>query len=161
MECSNYRTVALIPHASKILLHIINARLKNFLLPEIAEEQSWFVLGKGTREQILTVRQIIEKARKFNVTAFLCFVDYTKAFDSVKWLHYGTSSQTWVYLNILFIWLRVYTRITPPQYEYNQMTSSKFRTEAGKRQSCILSPILFYIYSKYIMRKVLEKEEYR
>ncbi|XP_071582157.1 uncharacterized protein [Temnothorax nylanderi] len=66
-ECSNYRTVALIPHASKIFLHVLHNRLKCFLLPEIAEEQCGFIPGKDTREQILNVRQIVEKAREFNV----------------------------------------------------------------------------------------------
>lgn len=60
------------------MLHVLNARLKyNIIL-------SGFVPGKGTREQILNVRQIIERAREFQVKAYLCFVDYTKAFDKVK-----------------------------------------------------------------------------
>lgn len=84
-SCSNYRLIALISHASKILLHILNERLKNFLSKEIAPEQAGFVNGKGTREQILTLRQIIEKSREFNKPAYIRFVDFSKAFDSVKW----------------------------------------------------------------------------
>ncbi|KAJ0179959.1 hypothetical protein K1T71_004550 [Dendrolimus kikuchii] len=83
--CSNYRLIALIPHASKILLHIPNEILKFYLSREIAPEQAGFVRGKGTREQILNVRQIIEKAREFNKPTYICFVDFSKAFDSVKW----------------------------------------------------------------------------
>lgn len=75
----------LIPHACKILLRIVNERLKSYLSKEIAPEQAGFVKGKGTREQILTVRQIIEKSREFNKPTYLCFVDFSKAFDSVKW----------------------------------------------------------------------------
>lgn len=67
LDCGNYRMIALIPHASKIMLGILNERLKNFLLRQIPDEQTGFVPGKGTREQILNVRQIIEKTRELNV----------------------------------------------------------------------------------------------
>ncbi|PZC84076.1 hypothetical protein B5X24_HaOG205798 [Helicoverpa armigera] len=83
--CSNYRLIALISHASKILLHILNERLKAYLNKQIAPEQAGFVKGRGTREQILTVRQIREKSREFNKPVYICFVDFSKAFDSVKW----------------------------------------------------------------------------
>ena len=84
-KCGNYRLIALISHASKILLHILNERLKSYLSREIAPEQAGFVKGKGTREQILIVRQVVEKAREFNKPVYICFVDFSKAFDSVKW----------------------------------------------------------------------------
>ncbi|KAL0901105.1 hypothetical protein ABMA27_006427 [Loxostege sticticalis] len=84
-KCGNFRLIALITHASKIMLHIINERLKAYLSREIAPEQAGFVKVKGTREQILIVRQIIEKAREFNKQTYICFVDFSKTFDSVKW----------------------------------------------------------------------------
>lgn len=80
-DCNNYQTIALIPNASKTVPSVINERLEVFLLPQTAEEQSW----KGTREQILNVRQIIEKLCEYNMNAYLCFVDYSKAFYSVNW----------------------------------------------------------------------------
>lgn len=83
-KCSNYRLIALISHASKVLLHIINTRLQAFLNPEIAPEQAGFIRGRGTREQILILRQIIEKCREFNIPLYICFVDFRKAFDTVK-----------------------------------------------------------------------------
>ncbi|CAG9840895.1 unnamed protein product [Diabrotica balteata] len=76
-DCSNYRTVALISHASKVLLTIINKRLKLIPLPQIPQEQCGFVPGRETREHILNICQIIEKSRE-------CLVDYSKAFDTVK-----------------------------------------------------------------------------
>ncbi|XP_030764239.1 uncharacterized protein LOC115888612 [Sitophilus oryzae] len=69
----------------KIKPQIINNRLRPYLLPQIAEEQTGFMPGKGTREQIGNVRQLIEKAREFNIEMYLCFIDYSKAFDLVKW----------------------------------------------------------------------------
>lgn len=66
-------------------------------MPQIAEKCGFVpgVSGKGTREQILNVRQIIEKVREFNVAAYLCFVDYKKVFDTVKW-----EALLWVFQSI-------------------------------------------------------------
>ncbi|KAA5650649.1 reverse transcriptase family protein, partial [Pseudomonas aeruginosa] len=86
-KCNNYRLISLISHASKAMLHIINTRLSAYLSREIAPEQAGFVKGRGTREQILILRQIIEKAREFDSTLYICFVDFCKAFDTVIWTH--------------------------------------------------------------------------
>lgn len=86
-KCENYRTIALISHFSKIFLHISQERLKPFILPQIAEEQADFTPGRGTRDQLLNIRQVIEKLYEYNVLALLCFLDYTKAFDTVRWDH--------------------------------------------------------------------------
>ena len=84
-KCSNYRRIALISHASKVMLNIINERIKLYLLLEIAPEQAGFVPGRGTRNQISNMRQIIKKVREYNKAVYLCFIDYEKAFDNVKW----------------------------------------------------------------------------
>lgn len=81
----NYRTIALVPHASKMMLRILNSRLKPFLLPQLAGEQAGFMPRRGIWEQILNVRLLIEKSRKFNVPMYICFLDYTKSFESGKW----------------------------------------------------------------------------
>ncbi|KAF2884414.1 hypothetical protein ILUMI_21793 [Ignelater luminosus] len=82
--CDNYRLIALISHPSKIMLYILQARLQTFLTHQIAPEQAGFVNGRGTREQILNAKQLIEKAREYSVPIYLCFVDYEKAFDNVR-----------------------------------------------------------------------------
>lgn len=84
-KCQNYRTIALISHASKILLRILDQRLRRYLDYQIPPEQAGFVKGKGTKNQIFNIRQLIEKAREFNMPMLLCFIDYKKAFDCVKW----------------------------------------------------------------------------
>jgi hypothetical protein len=81
--CSNYRTIALIPHASKILLKIIQDRLATYVEREMAEEQAGFRKGKGTRDQIANMRWIIEKAKEYGKIIFMWFIDYSKAFDCV------------------------------------------------------------------------------
>ena len=80
-NCANYRTIALIPHASKILLKIIQKRLENIIDREIPEVQAGF--RRGTRDHIANLRWIMEKAREYQKKLYICFIDYTKAFDRI------------------------------------------------------------------------------
>ena len=80
-ECSNYRTIALISHASKVMLKILQARLQQYLnLPDV---QAGFRKGRGTRDQIANICWIIKKAREFQKNIYFCFTDYAKTFDCV------------------------------------------------------------------------------
>ena len=81
-EVSDYITIALILHASKVLLKILQARLPQYVNREIPDVQAGFRKGRGTRDQIANIRWTIEKAREFQKNIF-CFTDYTKAFDCV------------------------------------------------------------------------------
>ena len=80
---SNYRTIALISHASKVMLKILQARLQQFVNCELPDGQAGFRKGRGTRDQIANICWIIEKARQFQKNVYFCFVDYTKVFDCV------------------------------------------------------------------------------
>ena len=82
-EYSNYCTVTLISHASKVMLKILQARLQQYVIRELADVQTGFRKGRGTTEQIASIRWIIEKARDFQKKISFCFIDYTKAFDCV------------------------------------------------------------------------------
>ena len=82
-ECSNYCTIALISHASKVILKIRQARLQQYVNCELPDVQTGFRKGRGTRDQIANVRWIIEKAREFQKIIYFCFIDYAKAFDCV------------------------------------------------------------------------------
>ena len=79
-ECSNYRTIEFISHASKVKLKILQARLQQYVNWEIPNVQACFRRGRGTRDQIANICWIIEKARE---NIYFCFIDYTKAFDCV------------------------------------------------------------------------------
>ena len=81
-ECSNYHTIALISHASKVMLKILQARLQHYVNHEFPDVPAGFRKGRGTRDQIANIRWIIEKARDFQKNNF-CFIDYAKAFDFV------------------------------------------------------------------------------
>ena len=82
-ECSNYCTISLISHASKVMLKVLQARLQQYVIREIADVQAGFRKGRGTRDQIANICWIIRKAREFQKNVYFCFIDYAKAFDSV------------------------------------------------------------------------------
>ena len=82
-ECSNYRTIALISHASKVMLKILQAKLQQYVNSELPDIQADFRKGRGTRDQIANICWIIEKAREFQKNIYFCFIDYAKAFDYV------------------------------------------------------------------------------
>ena len=80
-ECSSYHTIAPISHASKVMLKILQARLQQYMNCELSDVQVGFRKGRGTRDQIVNICWIIEKAREFQKN--ICFIDYAKAFDCV------------------------------------------------------------------------------
>ena len=82
-ECSNYRTIALISHASKVILKILPARLQQYVNLKLPDVQAGFRNGRETRDQIANICWIIEKAREFQKNIYFCFIDYAKAFDYV------------------------------------------------------------------------------
>ena len=82
-ECSNYRTIALISHASKVTLKILQVRLQQYVNHELPDVQAGFRKGRGTRDQIANILWIIEKAREFQTCIYFCFTDYAETFDCV------------------------------------------------------------------------------
>ena len=82
LQCCTYRTISLISNSSKILLKIIAERMAIKLNEEIAEEQVGLGPGKGTRDQIMNLKKIMGKHRERGIDMFLCFIDYSKAFDT-------------------------------------------------------------------------------
>ena len=75
-ECSNYCTITLISHASKVMLKILQARLQQYVNCELPDVQAGFRKGRGTRDQIANIRWIIKKAREFQKNIYFCFIDY-------------------------------------------------------------------------------------
>ena len=82
-ECSNYHTIALISHASKVMLKILQARLEQYMNCELPDVQADFTEGRGTRDQIANISWIMGKAREFQKNIYFCFIDYAEAFDCV------------------------------------------------------------------------------
>ena len=103
-ECSNYRTSALISHASKVMLKILQARLQQYVNRELPDVQAGFRKGRGTRDQIANIWWIIKKAREFQKSIYFCFIDYAKAFGCVdhnklwkilRWAYQTTWPASW------------------------------------------------------------------
>ena len=82
-ECPNYHTVALMSHASKVMLKILQARLQEYVNQNFTDVQAGFRKVKETRDQIANIYWIIKEAREFQKSIYFCFIDYAKAFDCV------------------------------------------------------------------------------
>ena len=82
-ECSNYCTITLISHISKVMLKILQVRLQQYMNRELPNVQAGFRKCRGIRDQVANIRWIIEKAREFQKNIYFCFTGYTKAFDYV------------------------------------------------------------------------------
>ena len=82
-ECSNYHTIVLISHASKVMLKTLQAGIWQYVNRKLPDGQAGFRKGRGTRDQIANIYWIIETARTFQKNIYFCFIDYAKAFDCV------------------------------------------------------------------------------
>ena len=152
--CSNYRTIALIPHASKILLRIIQGRLATYTEREISEEQAGFRKGRGSRDQIANIRWIVERAMEHGKTIFMCFIDYSKAFDCAAHSRlWDTLRSMGVQEHLIVLIKGLYTKQEAKvRMEYGN--AEWFELSKGVRQGCFLSPYLYILYGEYILRRV-------
>ena len=82
-ECSNFHTIALISHTSKVMVKILQARLQQYVNCDLPDIQAGFRKGRGARDQIANMSWIMETAREFQKNIYFCFIDYVKAFDCV------------------------------------------------------------------------------
>ena len=150
-ECSNYHTTALISHASKAMLKILQARLQQYTNHELPDVQAGFRKGRGTRDQIANIRWIMEKAREFQKNMYFCFIDYAKAFDCVD------HNKLWKILKEMGIPDHLTCLLTnlyagqEAAVRTGHRTTDCFQIGKGVHQGCILSPCLFNFYTEYIM----------
>ena len=157
-ECSNYHTIALISHASKVMLKILQAKLQQYMNRKLPDIQAGFRKGRGTRDQIANMCWIIEKAREFHKNIYFCFIDYAKAYDCVD------DNKLWKILKEMGIpdHLTCLLRNLYAGQEATVRTGHGITDwfQIGKRvhQGCILSPCLFNLYANYIMRNAALEE---
>ena len=95
-ECSNYSTIAFISHASKVMLKMLQARLQQYMNWELPDAQVEFRKGRGTRDQIVNIRWIMEKVREFQKNIYFCFIDYAKDFVWIT-INCGKFWKRWEY----------------------------------------------------------------
>ena len=154
IECELHRTISLMSHITKILLRIIMLRARNRVKPEIGAEQCGFVEGKGTTNAIYILRAIIERSLEVGQDLYFCFIDYTKAFDTVKHEEIMNMLQD---INVDGKDLRIIRNLYWQQTAAIRIESeiSEYqKIKRGVRQGCVLSPDLFSLYSEVIMRKI-------
>ena len=149
-ECSNYHTVALISHASKVMLKILQARLQQCI--ELSDAQAVFRKGRRTRDQMTNICRIIEKAREFQRNIYFCFIDYLKAFDCV---HHNELckilQEMWLPDHLTCLLRNLYAG-QEATGRIGHGTMDWFQIGKGVCQSCILSPCLFNLYTEYIIQ---------
>ena len=96
-DCSNYCTLALISHTSKVMLKILQSRLQQYMNRELPDIQAGFRKGRGTRDQIANIHRIIKKAREFQKNIYFCFIDYAKALTTWITTNCGKFFKRWQY----------------------------------------------------------------
>ena len=99
-ECLNYRTTALISHTSKIMLKILQVSLQQYVNQELADVQTGFRKGRGTRDQIANICWIIKKERKFHKNIYFCFIDYAKPLTIWITTNCGKFLKRWDYQTV-------------------------------------------------------------
>ena len=151
-ECSNYRTHALISHASKVRLKIFQIWLQQNMNREIPDVQVGFRKGRGIRDQIANIRWIMEKAREFQKNIYFCFIDHAKAFDCVDHNKLWKIIQEMGIPDHLICLLRNLYAGQEATVRTEHGTTDWFQIGKGVCQGCILSSCLFNFYAEYIMR---------
>jgi hypothetical protein len=153
-NCSNYRTISLINHTGKVLLKVLLNRLKSHLDPYLSEEQAGFRKDRSTVHQILTLRLLAEKAKRQGKKVYNCFIDFQKAFDTIKhkviWAtlkSYGVETKMVTLLQKIYEKAQSAVRIGKENGEW-------FQTDVGTRQGDPLSPLLFIAYLDRVMDQV-------
>ena len=139
---TTYYTVALVSHASKVMFKILQVRLKQYVNQELPDVQAVFRKCRGTRDQIVNICCIIEKAREFQKNIYFCFIDYAKTFDCVA------HNKLWKILNERIrdhptCLLRNLYAGQEAAVRTGHETMDWFQIRKAVHQGCILSPCLF------------------
>ena len=150
-ECSNYCTIVLISHASKVMLKILQARLQQYVNWELPDVQAGFRKGRETRDQIANICWIIEKSTEFQKYIYFCFIDYTKAFDWVDHNKLWKILQEMGIPGHLTCLLRNLYAGEEATVRTKHGTTDWFPVGRRVPQGCILSRCLFSLYTEFIM----------
>jgi Reverse transcriptase (RNA-dependent DNA polymerase) len=157
-ECSEYRTIALMSHTLKLFLKIIHKRIYKKLEEGISNTQFGFREGLGTREALFGINVLFQRCLDMNQKVFACYIDFEKAFDKVK---HDKLYQLLLKRNVDSDDIRIISNLYWDQ-RANTRVDNKLTEEMeilrGLRQGCILSPLLFNLYSESIFNETLEEE---
>ena len=149
---SNYCTIALISHASKVMLKILQARLQQYVNGELPDVQARFRKGRGTRDQIANICWILGKTREFQKNIYFCFIDNAKAFDCMDHNKLEILQEMGIPDHLTCLLRNLYAGQEATVRNGYERTC--FQIGKGVLQGCILSPYLFNLYTGYIMRSM-------
>ena len=140
------------------MFKILQARLQQYMNRELPDAQAGFRKGRVTRDQIVNIHWIMEKAREFQKNMYFCFIDYAKAFDCVDHKKlWKILKEMWIPDHLTCLLRNLYAG-QEATVRTGHGTTDSFQIGKRVRQSCILSPCLFNLYAEYIMRNAgLEK----
>ena len=147
-KCTEFRTISLMSHITKLLLKIIQQRIATRIDQEISELQSGFRKGSGTREGIFKLRTICERTIAMQKDVYICFIDYTKAFDRVN---HTKMIECLSEIGVDDKDLQIITKLYWEQaavVKTDNGISKEFKIKNGVRQGCVLSPSLFNLYTE-------------
>ena len=151
-ECSNYHTIVLIAHTSKVMLKILQARVQQYVNHELPDVQAGFRKGRGTRDQTVSICWIIKKAREFQKNIYFCFIDYAKASDCVDHNKLCKILKEMGIPDYLTCLLRNLYAGQEATVRTGHGSIDWFQIRKGVHQGCILSSCLFNLYAEYIKR---------
>ena len=144
-ECSNYRTITLISHASKVMLKILQARLQQYVNWQLPDVQAGFRKGRGTRDQIANIHWIIDKAREFQKNIYFCLMTMPK--PSIVWttINCGKFWRRWEYQTTWPASWETCMQVRKQQLELDmeQQTGSKQENEYIKAVYCHPAPLAY------------------
>jgi hypothetical protein len=157
-DCNNYRGLSLLSTAYKILSNILLAKLTPHVNEIIGDHQCGFRRNRSIRDQIFYIRQILEKNWEYNGTVHQLFIDFKKAYDSVKrevlyniLLEFGIPKK-------LVRLIKMCLNETYSKVRIGKLLSNKFPVQNGLKQGDALSPLLFNFALEYAIRKFLENQ---
>ena len=138
----------LIPHVSKVVFKILQARLQKYMNWKHPDVQAGFTKGRGTRDQIANIYWIMEKARELQRNIYFCFIDYAKAFDSVNHNRFWKILKKMGILDHLTCLLRNLYAGQEATVRTGHGTMDCFKIVIEVHQGYILSPCLFNLYAQ-------------
>ena len=152
-ECSKYRGITLLSLPGKVYARVLEQKCGTIIEPKIQDTQCGFGLGRGTTDQLFTLRQVFEKAWEFAKPVYTAFIDLEKAYERVPQdllrnilKEYKISGRLLAAIRSLYNNCKSHVRI-------NGSKSDSFGVRVGLRQGCVLSPLLFIIFMNRIFRR--------